>query len=71
MQPMTTDVNQHAWRREPSSLAPGTEALIERAKQKQHKESRQNAESPHNRMVDPSGTGRNLERARRCEAQPR
>ena len=71
MQPMATNVNQYAWRGELSSLAPGTEALIERTKQKQRKESRQNAESPHNRMVDPSGTGRNLERARRSEAQPR
>ncbi len=64
MQPMATNLNQHAWRREPSSLAPGTEALIERAKQKQREEPRQDTEHAHNCMVDPSGTGRNLERLR-------
>ena len=62
---MASNVNQHAWRREPSSLAPRAEALIESAKQDERKERRQDTENAHHCMVDPSGTGRNLERATR------
>ena len=65
MQPMATNVDQSTGRSEPSALAPRAEALIESAKQDERKERRQDTENAHHCMVDPSGTGRNLERATR------
>jgi hypothetical protein len=63
MQPMATNVDQSTGRTKLSALPPRAEALIEGAKQKQRDQRAQNTEDAHNGMVNPSGTGRNLERA--------
>ena len=63
MQPMATNVNQATWRTVPLALPPSAEALIEGAKQDQRDQRHQNTDDAHNCMVNPSGNGRNLERA--------